>query len=308
MENAAKALEMAAGVLLGVILMALVAYFFTQISSWPQNEEDIMSREQLAKFNLEYEVYNKSKMYGVDVISCLNKVISNNEKYAQGGAFLGGNASLGDYKQRENYWINVKLKLKKNKDDKNVSAVSGTTLYETIEVYHYDLNNKEALRTNATPADEKGNKLGTVSIASIKELSKAIDKVGNYTSLKDETVLPATNQLEDERTVNIFTNSTYMIDGYISLTYRDASKDNGISDMNPEIVDLLKQIQAISTADSSSGFTYVFKNKTKSDYRIWTQVKWETVLHDLKSRKFTCTDFTYNTTTGRVNEIVFEEI
>lgn len=84
MENAAKALEMAAGVMLGVILMALVTYFFTTVSSWPKNEEDIMSVDQLAKFNLEYEVYNKSMMYGVDVISCLNKVISNNEKYAQG--------------------------------------------------------------------------------------------------------------------------------------------------------------------------------------------------------------------------------
>ena len=82
MENAVKALEMAAGVLLGVILMAAVAYFFTQISTWPENEDDLASSEQLAKFNQEYEVYNKSKMYGVDVLSCLNKVISNNaDKY-----------------------------------------------------------------------------------------------------------------------------------------------------------------------------------------------------------------------------------
>ena len=78
MENAVKALEMAAGVLLGVILMAAVAYFFTQISSWPEREDEVVSSEQLAKFNQEYEVYNKSKMYGVDVLSCLNKVISNN--------------------------------------------------------------------------------------------------------------------------------------------------------------------------------------------------------------------------------------
>ena len=80
MENAAKALGIAAGVLLAVILMSLIAYFFSNLSEWPQQQDDMESAEQLAKFNKEYEVYEKSQMYGVDVISCLNKAKSNNEK------------------------------------------------------------------------------------------------------------------------------------------------------------------------------------------------------------------------------------
>ena len=75
MENAARALEIAAGVLIGVLLMALIVYFFKSIGEWPQQEDDTASVEQVAKFNLEYEVYNKKGMYGVDVISCLNKAI-----------------------------------------------------------------------------------------------------------------------------------------------------------------------------------------------------------------------------------------
>lgn len=307
MENAAKALEMAAGVLLGVILMALVAYFFTTISTWPENEEDVMSVEQLSKFNLEYEVYEKTKMYGVDVISCLNKVISNNSKYAQGGAFLGGNAGLADYKQRENFWINVKIKLKQEKDDENVSAVSGTKLYESVEVLHCDINNKEVSRTRSTIGKD-GNMLPTVSIngRGLEKLYSAVQKVGRYTTLKGSTALPATDNLEDERTVDVFTSHEYMVDGYISLIYK--LSDGNVSDMNLDIVELLNKIQTISTADSNSSFTYTFRNTTKADYRVWTQIIWKTVLGDLKSRKFTCTNLTYNLTTGRVNEIVFEEV
>ncbi len=306
MENAAKALEMAAGVLLGVILMALVAYFFTTISTWPKNEEDVMSVEQLSKFNLEYEVYEKTKMYGVDVISCLNKVISNNSKYAQGGAFLGGNAGLADYKQRENFWINVKIKLKQDKTDEEVSATSGIKLYESIEVLHCDINNKEVARTSQTTGKD-GQKLATVAINSkgLERLKSAVDKVGRYTTLKSSDTLP-TDKIEDERTVDVFTDSKYIVDGYISLVYRQS--DGNVSDMNSDIVDLLHKIQTISTADSISSFTYTFKNTTKADFRIWTQIKWKTVLADLKSRKFTCANLTYNTTTGRVNEIVFEEV
>lgn len=286
MENAAKALEMAAGVLLGVILMALVAYFFTNISSWPQNEEDVMSVDQLAKFNLEYEVYNKTKMYGVDVISCLNKVISNNEKYAEGGAFLGGNASLGDYKQRENYWINVKLKLKSN-------------LKENLKVYYYDNNNKEQERISGS-----GEKSISVNSAGLEKLATAISKVGNkYTSFNGTT---SVNCSIYDKEVNVFTESQWNINGYINLIYKKS--DGNVSDMNPNITELLNSIQTLSNNQGSENLTYTVVNTTKKDYRTWTTIIWETVLLDLKNRKFTCTDFTYNNTTGRVNEIVFEEI
>lgn len=287
MENAVKALEMAAGVMLGVILMALVAYFFTNISSWPQNEEDIMSRDQLSKFNLEYEVYEKSKMYGVDVISCLNKVVSNNEKYAQGGAFLGGNASLGDYKQRENYWINVKLKLK-----------TGTKLKENLKMFYYDDNNKEQERL--VPASGK-----TVAInnAGLKKLSSAVTKVGSYTKFNSGFTIE--NSIYDQE-VDVFTKNEWIIGGYINLIYR--MSDGNVSDMNPNITDLLNSIQTLSNDQGSENLTYTVMNTTKTNYRIWTTIIWETVLHDLKSRKFTCKNLTYNDTTGRVNEIVFEEI
>lgn len=293
MENAAKALEMAAGVMLGVILMALVAYFFTNISSFPENEEDIMSVEQLSKFNLEYEVYNKSKMYGVDVLSCLNKVVSNNEKYAQGGAFLGGNAGLADYKQRENYWINVKLKLKDNK------------LKEELEVYKWDIKNREVLQPDPTDIsmnDPSFKKLYDAVTSVKKEANEA--KLGTkFTALDENAIVKACYN-----EIDVFTDSKYVVDGYVTLTYKTSAVKNGISDMNPQITNLLNSIQTLSGNQGSPNLTFVVRNTTKANYDKWTQVIWKTTLYDLKNRKFTCTDLTYNSATGRVNEIVFEEI
>lgn len=287
MENAAKALEIAAGVMLGVMLMAVVTYFFTNISSWPQNEDDIMSTEQLARFNQEYIVFLKKQMYGVDVISCLNKVISNNEKYAQGGAFLGGNASLGDYKQRENYWINIKIQLK------DTTGCGPNELKETLEVYYTNEFNREVQRFDAAPG---------YYIRNVKKLDEAVKKVGSYTDLDSSTPLgPYTG------TVTVFNKPEYRTaDGYYSLFYKNP--DDTISDMNENFIDLMKNIQTLGGESGSASLTFTVKNTKSNDYKQWTQVVWQTALYDLKKRKFTCVDITYNTTTGRVNELIFKEI
>ena len=85
--NIAKLVHIVGGILIGVVLLSLISYFFSSIGLLPSQEDETESREQLAKFNLEYEIYDKKGMYGVDVISCLNKAQSNNEKYAEGGGF-----------------------------------------------------------------------------------------------------------------------------------------------------------------------------------------------------------------------------
>lgn len=105
MENANKALIMAASTLIGVMLFSLFVMFIQNISIWPETEDEILSSDQKSAFNAEYEVYQKSAMYGVDVISCLNKALSNNEKYAEGESFLSGLA------YGEQYLIDVEITL-----------------------------------------------------------------------------------------------------------------------------------------------------------------------------------------------------
>lgn len=118
MENATQALMIAARVILAAIILVVLIYFFRTLRLVPTSEDDAAKIEQARKFNLEYEVYDKKLMYGLDVISCLNKAKSHNEKYVE-GSFLSGNI----YGTREEFYIQVEFILRKE-------------LTESIDVYY----------------------------------------------------------------------------------------------------------------------------------------------------------------------------
>lgn len=81
MENASKALVMAGGVLIAIMVIATLLYAFNTFSILPESEEQSDAVKQLAEFNQQYESYNRDALYGTDLISVLNKAIDNNEKY-----------------------------------------------------------------------------------------------------------------------------------------------------------------------------------------------------------------------------------
>ncbi len=96
MENASKALLLAAGVLIGLILLSLGLYLYNTVRAAGELKSIQLSEEQLLKYNAEYEAFDKGRMYGTDVITVLNKARNNNEKY----------------KNDESMFINVQFTLK----------------------------------------------------------------------------------------------------------------------------------------------------------------------------------------------------
>ena len=120
MENATKALIIACNVMLAVIILSVLLYGYGRIRQLPLEEDARAQAEAIAEFNKGFEVYDKKIMYGVDVLSCLNKAKSNNEKYIT-GSFLSGALS-----SRENA-IDVVVALK-------------SPLEESITVKYYEEN------------------------------------------------------------------------------------------------------------------------------------------------------------------------
>jgi len=82
MENASKALLIAGGVLIALIILAMLLAMFDSMSNIQKEHEEQTKIEQIAAFNSEFEVYNKKVMYGTDVITLINKVAENNKKYS----------------------------------------------------------------------------------------------------------------------------------------------------------------------------------------------------------------------------------
>ena len=83
MENASKALLMAAGVLIAILVVALVVYAFNNMSNTMQNDLTAQQEKQLAEFNTEFASYDRDGLTGFDMISLVNKVIDYNILNAQ---------------------------------------------------------------------------------------------------------------------------------------------------------------------------------------------------------------------------------
>ncbi len=281
-DNIAKLLQIVGGILVGVMLLSLVSYFFSSIGLWPQEQDQITTAEQLGKFNLEYEIYDKKGMYGVDVISCLNKANSNNKKYADGGGFLTGNEYGKDF------YIDVYVKLTKG------------CLEESIEYYYFQngvqtmgFNTYDGISSGTTKLtmgdvgfDIDGNQYYTTL--------KNSDPVGNITKTIDTDILgiKAIRPNGGSYTCETPFNSTSEIEGYYSL--RD--DDN--------IVKLIE----LSNKSDNGNLNKTVTNSTGKDLEIWSRVIWKTALSDFKSRRFKCDYLGYSKTTGRVCELYFSEI
>lgn len=81
MENASKALVMAGGILIAIMVIATLVYAATTWGIIPQAKNDADAAKQLAEFNQQFESYARDGLYGTDLVSVLNKAIDNNEKY-----------------------------------------------------------------------------------------------------------------------------------------------------------------------------------------------------------------------------------
>lgn len=83
MENASKALLLTGSILIGIILLSLAVYVYNIMTEAEKMKASTLTEEQLIKYNQEFLAYDKSRMYGTDVITVLNKAIDNNERYAK---------------------------------------------------------------------------------------------------------------------------------------------------------------------------------------------------------------------------------
>lgn len=88
MENATKALLIAGGILIAIILIAAFLSMYNRLHSITYVQEEQKKQEQIVAFNAEYESFNKSLMYGVDLITLINKVNENNINYTGNSLYI----------------------------------------------------------------------------------------------------------------------------------------------------------------------------------------------------------------------------
>ncbi len=111
MENASKALIMAAEVLVGVLILSLMVYLFVSFGSSSAQVNEQMDEKKLAEFNSQYDKYkDKEDVTIYDIVSLANLATENNKYYGL------------DESTESNYYIsilldNTHLELKASQED-----------------------------------------------------------------------------------------------------------------------------------------------------------------------------------------------
>ncbi len=126
MENASKALLIAGGVLIAIILIGLLLTGFTIIRSNENANVKAQATKELKEFNQKFEAYNKKALYGTDVITVMKMAIENNEK-------------METTTSNEQYFINIVLNLKNTyATTQKIVNKDGTTTEKTVPGRSYN--------------------------------------------------------------------------------------------------------------------------------------------------------------------------
>ncbi len=162
MENAVDALKMAAGILFSLLLTSLLILAFTQIN---QSEDTRANNEEVQKtveFNNKFKAFDKSIMYGTDLISVLGLAISNN-KICNYETMANPD---GRYNENVNGSINIEFKL-----------ITDVKTKSTTEYYKRDNEGKMIIDTS---------KPSTSSDSTVIEKGKWISLVVKVVNGKDD--------------------------------------------------------------------------------------------------------------------------
>lgn len=80
MENASKALVMAGGILIAILVVGSLLLMFNQLSYYQRSNSDITKNSQLSEFNQQFVQYSRNDLQGVELVSLVNKVVDYNRR------------------------------------------------------------------------------------------------------------------------------------------------------------------------------------------------------------------------------------
>ena len=228
MENATKALLMAAGILITIIILSLAIVVYGRVSSYYQTKQGNLTQEQLAAFNNEYAAYDRNDVTGFELVSLINKTIDFNQNRVYGASNTGeSEEKLGDgyeemsiiVKLKDQDWIlfnnntEIKYNGKNNTTDKRQLLTSAILEMQELErninsndlkkltSYITDLNKISNTEDIYSFIEEKTgknyttafNKVGATDLNKIKNKIKKYDeylkfKRAEYKCLSNKTV------------------------------------------------------------------------------------------------------------------------
>ena len=278
MEHANKAIMMAFGMLVAVMILATIVFVFTSLKALPTQDDELETIEQIKLFNQEYEVYDKKIMYGVDIISVLNKAKSNNEKYVQ-GKFLSGIGYNTDY------IINIVVKFKTDLQENFEVTYLNATSNGVDEIQYTEGKGPKNIKVRDLPFKAPSN--------NYQDFIYIGDKWNDF-DLKTQTI-----------DTKIKSGEYQLLGGSI------IKPSNGVVEYNNEMLNgdsvlkelITKSAEMSQTIRNTAGETFGYE-------KGWNRATWYPAIYEMKTKKFKCIgeNTVYSSKTGRIIYMEFTEV
>lgn len=197
MENASKALIMAASVLIAIVIISAFVLMMSNLTSYQQKNYDTELTAQVADFNNQFVTYARNGIRGSDMISLMNRIVDYNERYADTDGYTKMHVTI------DMNGINEKLLFDEDEgnqlitdstyDEETIVRIVGQPNLTTVNGSN-DLtqisNNSKIRKLEATYEQKYCNQLAA-EIANIKSIVKgsgsSTDKVEEFDK---ERILP----------------------------------------------------------------------------------------------------------------------
>lgn len=271
MENATKALLIAAGILFAVMIMSLLLVGYNQISSYYSAQHEEQQIKQLADYNKIFQNYNREKIRGNEMISLMNRVIDYNERQA--------------YDESKKYpRMRVTIKLGANVWQQfTYKPANKTNINDTI--FKNVLNGDGDITNVSNSSSNKTNDKTLVQITNVDEdlknkypsLNLTKDKLQKLSSNISNIMIKEDTEGIDNKDISQLTPA------------QETERSN-----RKKRLDLLKDILGISESVIKDNMGNI-KDATCKYYEL-TQ---------FKRAYFDCDIMNYDKSTGRINEMVF---
>lgn len=161
MENASKALLMAGGILIALLIISMLLLMITNIGDYQRTKDSGAKATQVAKFNRDFERYtDDDEIKGTDIISLINKIQDYNSIQVSNTSESSGTTNYVDY--------NIKMSI----------TISGLTKFN--EKYIYDEGNIALFQQDKYEIgiDEDGKVMGNKIANELKAFLASVNAPG----------------------------------------------------------------------------------------------------------------------------------
>ena len=273
MENASKALLMAGGVLLVMLVIGLLLLAWGKFSEFYSKEDDLAEIKDIAEFNLQFTNYDRNDVHGYELISLANRVADYNFRYSNDEA-----ARNNEGYSPITLIINMPTKLVNEKIAYGVSARLFTaTQYSTSSI-------NSGFITILNNLDDLEKKYGKQNLQNLgKSIQSIFLEEGNWTG----------ELYTEEYKVNLKKEAIKKFNSIVSYKY--ASGDCITTIYN------IKSCDYTNTRSISTQYQAIQNNFKDKAYMYYEYTQFKKAKFKSESR-----DITYDQTTGRIKQMVFD--